>query len=81
LSDSIEDERKQIFICLGLIENMLDFDSESIGNKLMFSDNLIDVLIKMLEDFDVKSENYLLAAEILATIVSSCHDEYKVKFA
>lgn len=80
LDDSEDDERKQIYKCLSLLENLLDFKPAEFANKLMHIDTLIDWFIKELEEGDVGSENYLLTSELLSAIVTNCHDEYKVKF-
>lgn len=48
---------------------MLDFKPVEVSNKLMHVDTLIDWLIKEVEEGDVRSENYLLGAEVLSTVV------------
>eukprot|EP00347_Sterkiella_histriomuscorum_P007260 403349645 len=80
LDDNVDDERPQIFKCMSLLENMLDFLPEEVSNKLMHVDMLINWFLQYLHDGDVKSENYLQIAELLFTIVQNCHEEYKAKF-
>ena len=81
LSDEDEEERKQIFRCLSLLENMLDADPVTMANKLMHVDTLIDWLLLFQENGDIRSENHLQSAELLITIVQNSHEEYKSKFA
>ena len=59
LNDKDEEQRAQIFKCLSLFENLLDFQPKMVSNKLMHQDNLIDILLKLLEEGDPKSENFL----------------------
>ncbi|CDW73679.1 beta-catenin-like protein 1-like [Stylonychia lemnae] len=80
LDDNESEERPQIFKCLSLIENILDQMPSEAANKLMHIDPLIDWFIVFLTEGDRKSENYLQIAELLFSIVSFSHNEYKSKF-
>ena len=72
--------------CLALLENMLDLQPEVVSNKLMHSDNFIDVLLLMQDRRPSSIYEYADivhsagCAELLSTIVSSCHDDFKSKF-
>ena len=80
-----QDSETVIHKCLMLLENMLDLQPEVVSNKLMHSDNFIDLLILMQERTGLyASADIGIAAfcsELMCRIIQNCHEDFRLKFS
>ena len=79
--DDEKEDRKRIYQCLGLVENLLDLGGSAAAQKFLHDDELVAWLSEFFTSVDTNSENFLFSCEITASLITQAPQEFQQKFA